>query len=88
MKPTAQAVGKKRNADKPQRGERGFESPNGRTRVRRTSQNGTARVGHDDNPNVLKILPVTTLRTIDLQGKKISGPLFSIFCVDREFFFN
>jgi len=35
--------------------------------------------GEHDNPNVLNILPVTTLRTIDLAGKKNPGPLFSIF---------
>jgi hypothetical protein len=32
-------------------------------------------------------LPVTTLRTIDLGGKKISGPLFSRFCTKTECFF-
>jgi hypothetical protein len=33
-------------------------------------------------------LPVTTLRTIDLRGKKISDPLFSRFCVKTERFFE
>ena len=32
------------------------------------------------NSNVSKILPLTTLRTIDLGGKKNSGPLFSRSC--------
>jgi hypothetical protein len=31
------------------------------------------------NSNVLNILTLTTLRTIDLGGKKIFDPLFSIF---------
>ena len=39
----------------------------------------TKAVGEHDNLNVLNILPVTTLRTIDLEGKKNSSPLFSIF---------
>jgi hypothetical protein len=38
------------------------------------------------NSNVSNILPVTTLRTIDLEGKKNSGLLFSGFCVEREIF--
>jgi hypothetical protein len=42
-------------------------------------QNGTATLAHHRNSNVLKILPVTTLRTIDLGSKKYSGSLFSIF---------
>jgi hypothetical protein len=36
-------------------------------------------VGYQSNSNVSKILPVTTFRTIDLGGRKISGPLFSRF---------
>jgi hypothetical protein len=40
------------------------------------------------NSNVSKILPLTTLRTIDLRGKKISGPLFSIFCAKMRVFFE
>src|SRR5579863_5314453 len=43
--------------------------------------------GHD-NSNVSKILPLTTLRTIDLAGKKISGPLFSGFCTETRVFFD
>jgi hypothetical protein len=39
------------------------------------------------NSNVFKILLVTTLRTIDLEGKKSSGPLFSRFCVKASVFF-
>jgi len=42
-------------------------------------QNGTAATRSHRNSNVSKILPVTTLRTIDLAGKKISDPLFSRF---------
>jgi hypothetical protein len=34
-------------------------------------------LGHRDNFNASKILLATTLRTIDLGGKKISGLLFS-----------
>jgi hypothetical protein len=33
-------------------------------------------------------LPVTTLRTIDLEGKKNSDLLFSRFCGEREIFSN
>jgi hypothetical protein len=36
--------------------------------------------GEHRNSNVMNIMPVTTLRTIDLEGKKNSDPLFSIFC--------
>ena len=45
-------------------------------------------VGHHRNSNVPKILPVTTLRTIDLGGKKNPGPLFSIFWRRNESFFE
>src|SRR5580704_17308440 len=41
-----------------------------------------------DNPNVLNILPLTTLRTIDLEGTKNSDPLFSIFWVETRDFFE
>jgi hypothetical protein len=41
------------------------------------------------NSNVSKILPVTTFGTIDLEGRKIPGPLFSGFCaVSRVFYFE
>jgi hypothetical protein len=40
------------------------------------------------NSNVSKILPLTTLRTIDLRGKKNSGPLFSRFCAKTRVFFR
>jgi hypothetical protein len=40
------------------------------------------------NSNVSKILPLTTLRTIDLEGKKISGRLFSRFCAKTNDFFK
>jgi hypothetical protein len=40
------------------------------------------------NSHVFYILPVTTLRTIDLGGKKISDPLFSRFCAQREIFLS
>jgi hypothetical protein len=40
------------------------------------------------NSNVLKILPVTTIRTIDLGGKKISDRLFSRFCAEQSVFFE
>ncbi len=45
----------------------------------RAVSNGTEVSWHDPNSNVSKVLPVTTLRTIDLGGKKNSGPLFSGF---------
>jgi hypothetical protein len=39
-----------------------------------------------DNSHVVNILPLTTLRTIDLGGKKNSDPLFSIFCAEQSVF--
>jgi len=45
-------------------------------------------IGHHDNSHVSNILPVTTLRTIDLGGKKKSGPLFSGFCAKMRVFFE
>ena len=44
-------------------------------------------VRHHCNFHVLNILPVTTFRTIDLEGKKSSGPLFSRFCAKESSFF-
>jgi hypothetical protein len=41
-----------------------------------------------DNFPVLKNLPVTTLRTIDLAGKKNSDGLFSRFCEEMRVFFE
>jgi hypothetical protein len=38
------------------------------------------------NPNVYNTLPATTLRTIDLQGKIFSGPLFSILWAESRVF--
>jgi hypothetical protein len=49
---------------------------------------GFSRAERPRNPNVSKILPLTTLRTIDLGGKKNSGPLFSRFCAKTECFFG
>jgi hypothetical protein len=40
------------------------------------------------NYNVFYILPVTTLRTIDLEGKKNYDPLFSIFYAEMSVFFE
>ena len=40
------------------------------------------------NPNVSKILPLTIFRTIDLGGRKISGPLFSRFWAKTRVFFE
>ena len=45
-------------------------------------------VGYHANPNVSRILPLTTLRTIDLAGRKISGSLFSRFCAEMRVFFE
>src|SRR5579863_4728270 len=45
-------------------------------------------VEYQVNFNVSKILPLTTLRTIDLAGGKISGPLFSRFCAKMRVFFE
>jgi hypothetical protein len=49
---------------------------------------GRERSQNDDNSNVMKILPVTILRTIDLRGKKNSGRLFSRFCAEQSVFFS
>ena len=46
------------------------------------------QLGVHPNFNVSKILPVTTFRTIDLGGKKNSGPLFSRFCAKQSVFFD
>jgi hypothetical protein len=40
------------------------------------------------NHHVFHILPVTTLRTIDLECKKNYGPLFSRFWVEERVFFE
>ena len=40
------------------------------------------------NSHVFYILPVTTLRTIDLGGRKISNSLFSRFCAETDVFFE
>jgi hypothetical protein len=45
-------------------------------------------VSNRRNSNVSNILPVTTFRTIDLAGNKISGPLFSRFCAEQSVFFE
>jgi hypothetical protein len=45
-------------------------------------------VERQDNSNVSKILPLTTLRTIDLGGKKNPGSLFSRFCGKMRVFFE
>jgi len=44
------------------------------------------RASEHDNPNVWNILPVTTLRTIDLEGRKNSDPLFFRFWAERRDF--
>src|ERR1700678_271213 len=46
------------------------------------------RADKPHNSNVSKILPLTTFRTIDLGGKKISGPLFSRLCEEMRVFFE
>ena len=54
----------------------------------RCSKTEPQAVRHHDNFHVFNILPVTTLRTIDLGGKKNSGPLFSRFCAEMRVFFE
>jgi len=44
--------------------------------------------GKPNNSSVLNILPVTTFRTIDLEGKEISDPSFSRFCAKESVFFE
>jgi hypothetical protein len=56
--------------------------------VSRQYQNGSQRPRNRDNSNVSKILPVTTFRTIDLRGRKISDRLFSRFCATTRVFFE
>jgi hypothetical protein len=56
-------------------------------------ERGSARahlraVGKHANSNVSKILPLTTFRTIDLAGRKISGPLFSRFWAETRVFLS
>jgi hypothetical protein len=46
------------------------------------------QAGPEANSNVINILPLTTIRTIDLGGKKISGRVFSIFCREMRVFFE
>jgi hypothetical protein len=48
-------------------------------RLSRLSGSDRQAVSERGNPNVWNILPVTTFRTIDLEGKKNPGPLFSGF---------
>jgi hypothetical protein len=45
-------------------------------------------VGQCHNFHVFYILPATTFRTIDLEGMKKSGPLFSRFCAKESVFFE
>jgi len=45
-------------------------------------------IGEPYNSNVLNILPVTTLRTIDLEGKENFDPLFSRFCAEMRVFLD
>jgi len=45
-------------------------------------------VSNRDNSNVLNILPATIFRTIDLEGKENSDPLFSRFCAKQSVFFE
>jgi hypothetical protein len=52
------------------------------------SEAETQAVGHHHNSHVMNILPITTLRTIDLGGIKNYGSLFSIFCAKIERFFQ
>jgi hypothetical protein len=49
-------------------------------------RNGSRMLRNRHNSNVSKILPLTTFRTIDLGGRKISGPLFSIFWAETRVF--
>jgi hypothetical protein len=54
----------------------------------RSSKTGLQAAGDRDNLHVSNILPVTTLRTIDLGGKKKSDSLFSRFWAETRFFFE
>jgi len=56
-------------------------------------ERGSARahlraVGKHANSNVFKILHLTTFRTIDLAGRKTSGPLFSRFWAETRVFLS
>ena len=44
---------------------------------RRNTENRSRMPRNHDNSNVSKILPLTTFKTIDLGGRKITDPLFS-----------
>jgi hypothetical protein len=54
----------------------------------RNSKMESQAIEHGRNSSVSKILPVTTLRTIDLEGKKNSDRLFSRFCGEMRDFFQ
>ena len=62
------------------------EGPCSRSISMRSPKTELRAVRHHHNSNDSKILPVTTLRTIDLEDKKISDPLFSRFCPEASVF--
>ena len=65
-----------------------FHAPDPASVIPRCSETEPQAADKHDNSNVSKILPLTTLRTIDLAGRKIPGCLFSRFCaVSRVFSF-
>jgi len=57
-------------------------------RFQASSKNGNAADQPRRNFNVSWMLPVTTLRTIDLGGKKNPGPLLSRLCAKERVFLS
>ena len=64
------------------------ENPCSRSSSARSPETEPQAVGHRHNFHVFWILTVTTFRTIDLEGEKISSPLFSRFCEEESVFFE
>jgi hypothetical protein len=63
---------------------------NAKTRIALSPQSNKEpqAAAYHRNYNVFYILSVTTLRTIDLEGKKNSNPLFSRFYAGMSVFFE
>ena len=82
----AQVAGRLKGAPNRQHAEK--KRPQQVSRFPSRARNGLRMPRNQDNSNVSKILPLTTFRTIDLGGRKISGPLFSIFWAETRVFFE
>ena len=63
-----------------------FHAPDPASVIPRCSETEPQAADKHDNPNVSKILPLTTLRTIDLAGRKFPAVCFLDFARYQEFF--